>query len=394
MSVKPYCSFVLSMACAACTGSGRTPVTVGDSPQAAGQALMRSVTLAGAKAKHGGLPAAGNQQVTLLPQATDPIEPGGSTLLPLNVDNPDEAQNPAASVLMQFEGATDYLEVPLSASASGSADLNFEILVGSDVCNDLCNRKFAIALAEALVLKDGTVGAHANQDISLDCAKQGHSTRCAGAQGGSKGAADAGSTRAKDASASGRNADGGIDLGGIFGDAGSIFGDAGISFDFTCADQEHVSFSVVCDGAQDCRDGSDELGCSDASVSAFPCPSGGTVTIDRLCDGKMDCSDGFDEMVCVPCGDGSAQYSPYQQCDGMPACKDGTDEMGCDFTCTNGEHIATTKFCDGTNDCSDGSDETPCQFPCGDGTSVPSSKLCDGKADCPNGADEDKATCP
>jgi hypothetical protein len=333
-----------------------------------------------------------------------------STIMPLNVQNPDDATNPTKSVLMQFKGAADHLTVPPSSSTTGPGDLNLELLVDTDVCKDLCNRAFTIALEEAVLLKDGTVSAHASHDLMLDCAKKGDSKLCASPKGavqkgtdaGTKGAQGSG-PKTQDASvARGDTANGGAGSGGA-ADGGanlqldggpSIPFDAGTLPDLTCANQKHVPASALCNGVDDCGDGTDELACGDASAGQFPCPGGGITTMAQLCDGKKDCSDGFDEMVCLPCADGSKMYSPYKQCDGKQDCADGTDEMGCDFTCTSGEHIPTAKFCNGTPDCKDGSDETPCQFQCGDGTSVPSSKICDMHADCANGADEAKPMCP
>jgi hypothetical protein len=410
---------LLCLLCAACSGSsGASKLAVADTPTAAAEALMRSSTISGAKVARGGLPDSSNQVAMLLPQATDPLEPGSSTLMPFNLDNADEATNPSKAVLMQFQGATSHLEVPRASSTDGPAELNLDLSVGSDVCKDLCNRVFTIAVEEALKLGDGSVGPHAMQDVSLDCAKKGDPMRCAqtksGGKGGSKsGAATGGHTGASGSGGTGGGSDGGSDggsptarddagqtssglLDGGLGllDAAALLGDAAVSLDFTCADKKHVPASAVCDGTRDCADGSDELGCGDGGTNQFPCQTGGFVTYDKLCNGTKDCSDGFDEMVCVPCTDGHGQYSAFQQCDGKKACADGTDEMGCNFTCTSGEQVPIAKFCDGKNDCKDGSDETPCQFQCGDGTTIMSSKLCDGKADCANGADEAKPMCP
>ncbi len=389
----------------ACTSSGRTTLGAdGDSAAAAGQALMRSVTIAGSKVGHGDLPKASNERVTLKASSIAAFAPGSSVLLSLSVDNPDQDQNPGKAVLMQFDGATDHLEVPVSSSDSGPAQLAFQAGIAGDACKDLCNRKFNLALQEALSLKDGTVSMHATQDLELDCTKKGDAARCAkgkgsagsGASGAGSDAGDGGKTDGND-SVSGPS-DGAVpEDGGLqgLGDAAFGFSDAGV-LEIPCGDGSQVPVSAVCDGKADCKDGADELGCGDASVGAdmFPCLSGGSVPLDKLCDGTMDCSDGYDEMICVPCADGMGQYSPYQQCDGTAVCADGTDEAGCNFTCTNGEQIPTAKFCDGVNDCSDGSDETPCQFPCGDGTTVPPTKVCDGVNDCANGADEDKSMCP
>ncbi|MFI5306312.1 MAG: LDL receptor domain-containing protein [Polyangiales bacterium] len=395
----------LILCSSACSGGGRTSLPTADSASAAAQALMRSLVVAGGKVKPGGLPDASNQIAMLLPQATDPLVPGGSTLMPLDVDNADEATNPAQSVLMQFDGASDHFDVPVSASSSGPAHLDFQLSTKPDACKDLCNKTFTIAMQEALTLADGTVSTHAMHDMQLDCRKLGDAARCASAASSSKGSAGKGSVSAKDAGAPTARKDdagavqSGLGDGGLAGlgfDASGLLLDASSVPDFVCTSGAHVPYTALCNGTNDCPDGSDELACGDASLNAFGCPSGGTVALTKLCDGVQDCKDGFDEMVCIPCTDGMGNYSPLQRCDGKLACKDGSDEMSCDFPCTSGENVPITKLCDGVKDCKDGSDETLCgsDFPCGDGTSVPTTKLCDGVMDCKNGADEAKPMCP
>jgi hypothetical protein len=372
----------------ACSGGGGNAVKkpIADNPRAAAQALMRSVTLAGGKVQKGGLPATSNDLVKLLPQASDPVEPGATTIMSLDVDNPDDVQNPGKAVLMQFDGASDHLETPVSSSQSGAGDLNFELLVGDDVCTDLCNHSFNVTLQMALALADGSVGAHAQQDLTLDCKKKGDSARCASTSPADAGTGKSSGGKGSDAGTSARPKNGDAGIGAGF-DASGLFPDGGFPFDASAFFRDG---GPAVDASGLYPDGS----VGDGSTNIFPCPMGGTVTFDKLCDGKNDCSDGYDEMVCAPCANGMGKYSPFQQCDGKSACADGTDEMGCDFTCNSGEHVPTTKICNGTNDCADGSDEAPCQFPCGDGTSVPASKVCDGTRDCANGSDEAPAMCP
>jgi hypothetical protein len=391
-----------------CSGGGSKSIPSADTPSAAAQALMRSLVIAGGKVKRGGLPDASNQIAMLLPLATDPLVPGGSTLMPLDVNNPDEASNPGQSVLMQFEGASDHFDVPVAASTDGPAQLDFQLSTKPDACKDLCNKTFTIAMQEALALADGTVSAHATHDMQLDCRDTGDAARCS--QGSTKSSAKK-STSAKDAGSptsrkpddagavqSGLGDGGALVDGGPFGlgfDASGLLPDAAFARDFVCGNGTRVPITALCNGTTECADGSDETGCGDASTNSFGCPSGGIITISKLCDGVKDCTDGFDEMVCVPCNDGMGSYFPGK-CDGPPKCKDGSDQMTCNFPCNSGESVLITKLCDGVKDCKDGSDETVCQstFPCGDGTSVSVSKICDGVKDCTNGADEAKPMCP
>jgi len=369
-----------------CSGGGGNKLPAADTPSAAAQALMRSLVIAGGQVKHGGLPDASNQIATLIPQATDPMVPGNSTLMPLDMDNPEQATNPGQSLLMQLQGASDHFEVPVTASTDGPSQLDFQLTTKADACKDLCNKLFTVALTEAMQMKDGTVTEHAMHDLQLDCRKSGDAARCGGSSSPSKGAAGKSGAGAKDAGTPSRNPDdGGSVLSGL-GDAALPIDAAGIGLGFDAAGFDAAGFVRP--------DAASLPGFGDASISQFPCTSGSFVAIEKLCDGVKDCSDGVDEMICIPCTDGVGLYSALQHCDGKKQCADGSDEDSCDFTCNDGTHVPLTKICDGVNDCTDASDELPCQFPCGDGTSVPSTKICNGVMDCKNGADEAKSMCP
>ena len=61
--------------------------------------------------------------------------------------------------------------------------------------------------------------------------------------------------------------------------------------EFDCGDGETVPMSWVCDGEDDCADGSDEAGCV---IDMFVCDDGEEVYADYECDGEDDCADGSD----------------------------------------------------------------------------------------------------
>lgn len=94
---------------------------------------------------------------------------------------------------------------------------------------------------------------------------------------------------------------------------------------FKCASGESVSDSSVCDGMEDCTDGSDEAGCP-----TFQCADGEKVDADAKCNGYEQCTDGSDEAGCptFKCADGSEVPADYA-CDGGEDCADGSDEVGC-----------------------------------------------------------------
>ncbi|KAJ8285316.1 hypothetical protein GJAV_G00025460 [Gymnothorax javanicus] len=172
----------------------------------------------------------------------------------------------------------------------------------------------------------------------------------------------------------------------------------------------------VCDGEDDCKDGSDEDNCSlTCEEGQFQCAHGKRcIDQKEVCDGIAHCQDRSDELDCwtptpscaLRCDNKTRCVPESFRCDGEMDCLDGTDEASCgdevcsdgQFRCGSGQCVSESMRCDGHADCKDRSDEKDCtKAPDCPASSrrCPQSKeclleewICDGEEDCKDGTDE------
>ncbi|XP_035291567.1 prolow-density lipoprotein receptor-related protein 1-like isoform X3 [Anguilla anguilla] len=183
-----------------------------------------------------------------------------------------------------------------------------------------------------------------------------------------------------------------------------------------CKDgSECVLIRNLCDGEEDCKDGSDEEDCSvGCETDQFQCAHG-KKCIDKteVCDGVAQCQDRSDETDCwkptptcaLRCDNKTRCVPESFLCDGERDCLDGTDEESCadedcgsgEFRCGSGQCLSEHVQCDGHADCPDRSDEKGC----GRASDCPTQRrcprsgeclldewICDGEDDCRDGTDE------
>jgi hypothetical protein len=214
-----FCGFAI--ATLSCSSSDKKSAAPPQTTKAVAEALTTSVDFDNGKVKDGELPAATAKSVMLAESSEAlTLQPSESATMLLDVDNPDEAKDPVAATLIQFEDSTSHVEIPRSkadagmrdagssTTASGTVHLDNKFKLGAEVCKDFCNKTFDVKMFMAVLLGSGKVSQHSTRSFTLDCTKDGDSARCDKDAGIKKGTAGKPSTTKVDA---GKRDSGGID---------------------------------------------------------------------------------------------------------------------------------------------------------------------------------------
>jgi len=204
--------FFVVAGCLGSGGSGDGSGAGGDRTKAAANALTAAVGFDEGTVISGALPSSTASGVTLQAlQQTVIVSPGISSIMAIEVDNPDEGTDPIVSTLVHFERGDDHIEVTArdksfatvdGSGGGGAAEptralIDNSFTVSSSVCDGLCAEVTTLTVTEVAVLASGAVGAQNTRELQLDCSEAGSQSAC-GSSSGSETSGETGGVTARD----------------------------------------------------------------------------------------------------------------------------------------------------------------------------------------------------
>jgi hypothetical protein len=181
-------ALALGIGIASCSDSGKQDAAPNEkTSKAVAEALTTGAKFDGGLIKSGLIPKATADEVEI--SEDDPpleLSPGDSALMSLDVENPDEADDPVMATLVQFEGSDDHVEVAIGDADAGvpdggageSGQVQTSFTLNDDVCETFCNKKFTIKMFQAIKLRGGGISKKIERTFKLDCTDDGDPDLC------------------------------------------------------------------------------------------------------------------------------------------------------------------------------------------------------------------------
>lgn len=195
--VVPAIALCAALAAPACT-LGASDLEPREESRAVAAALSDAVSFQGGTLIEDALPATTAPDVVIQPLTETVImAPNLDSIMALDVDNPNEDADAVAMTLIRFASASSYIEVQASTrqmAGDGSGDPNAGMpgeppvtavvrienpfTVAANVCDELCDKLFAIDVTEIATLRSGEVGVASTRQLVLDCREAGSRSAC------------------------------------------------------------------------------------------------------------------------------------------------------------------------------------------------------------------------
>jgi hypothetical protein len=305
--------------------------------------LNQGANFTGGQQVSGQLPEATATEVTVTPagERSISVTPGETVTLELDVDNPNQADDPVTTILVRFGDADQYFEID-KMSSQGEGRVVNTLSVASDVCDGLCDTTHTVTVFEAAKLASGEVSEPGQRTLQLDCTEHGHPDACPRAAippplpapGGSGKAARMWSVMDEMA----------VEMCKCMAPGDPTCPDTAIPIDSDCAVGVLSRYESQMGSQLDCA--------YDYMNETLRCFKNARCDMNQIQACGMMLTDGppgtSGDALSAACGEFPASLNEE-----MGACQPM-------FTCADGSQTPESDVCDGFPDCPDGSDEIDC----------------------------------